>query len=477
MKRTILILICSVIGIICSRPAFSQVEQSFSLQQCIETALANNLSVKQNGLLSNSAEANLVQAKANRLPILSMDINHGINQGRSIDPFTNSYLNQQINFANYGLNASITLFNGNNITNNIKRNGFNYEASKMDLQQSKDMVTLNVILAYLDVLSNKDQLKLINARAALSFAQVERLEILNRDGAIIPAQLYDLKGQLANDELAVITSQNALNAAKLTLAQLMNIPYDTGFNVVQVDMSIEPKLYEATTQMIYESASRHLGFVRAAAYRKQSAIKALQAAKGLVYPAVFLNSGLYTNYSSAANTATLLNTMEVPSGDFVNLSGNKIPVITTRNNYKDQQISYFNQFKNNYNVSVSIGIRVPILNALQTRTQIKQAKINLQNAEYVEETSKLQLQQQVEQASFNMEAAYSRYQKLTGQVASFEESFRGAEIRFNAGAINSVEYLVVKNNLDRANINLVIARYEYLLRTMVLDYYQGKPLW
>ncbi|CAN5801200.1 TolC family protein [soil metagenome] len=476
MKRTLYKFLATA-AIFFFNDTMAQSDSTLTLQQCVETAITNNLTIRQNGLLSESAEANLKQAKANRLPVLNMDIIHGINQGRSIDPFTNSYLDQQINFANYGLNASITLFNGNNITNNIKRNIYNFEASKMDLQQSKDIVTLNVILAYLDVLSNEDQLKQNYNQAALSRQQVERLEVLNKDGAITPSLLFDLKGQLANDELAIVTSQNALDGAKLALAQLMNIPFDSNLKLQAIDMKQDLASYDATTKMIYESASKNLGYVRATEYRKQGAQKALLAAKGLVYPSFYLASGLYTNYSSAANTAAFTGSSDVPSGDYVTVSGDKVPVFTTRNNYQNQKITYLNQFKNNYNASVSIGVRIPILNALQTRTQIRQAKISLTNAEYVEETTKLQLQQDIEKANFNMQAAYKRYQKLTEQVASFQESFRAADIRFNAGVINSVEYLVVKNSLDRANINLIISRYEYLLRTKVLDYYQGKPLW
>jgi outer membrane protein len=455
---------------------YAQDAKTYTLKECIETAVNNNLTVKQNGFLEESAEANFTQAKAARWPSISADINHGINQGRSIDPFTNSYLNQQINFANYGLNSSVVLFNGNNINNTIKRNAFNVEAAKMDLQQSKDIVTLNVILAYLSVLSNEDQLKQTRNQADVSRQQVVRLELLNKDGAVTPSQYYDLKGQLANDELSIVATQNALDGAKLNLAQLMNIAYDSGIHVETVNIAADPALYDATTKMIYESASKTLGFVRATEYRRQSAQKALAAAKGLLYPMLYLSGGLYTNYSNAASTSKLIGSSDVPSGDYVDVGGNKVPVYTTRNEYQSNGIPYFNQFKNNYNASVVVGIRIPIFNGLQTRTQIRQAKISLKNAEYAEESTKLQLQQQIEQANFNMQAAYKRYATLLDQVEAFQESFRIADVRFNAGVINSVEYLVIKNNLDRANINLIIARYEYLLRTKVLDYYQGKPL-
>jgi outer membrane protein len=457
--------------------AQAQQAKTLTLQQCVQTAIANNVDARQSDLKNQSAEANLKQAKAGRLPSVSGDINHGMNQGRSIDPFTNSYITQGVNFANYGLNASITLFNGGSISNNIKQNAYSYEATKMDLQQNKDNITLQVILAYLQVLSNEDLLQQNKNQLALSEKQVERLEILDKDGAVKPSELYDLKGQYANDELSIIASQNQLNASKLSLSQLMNIPFDKDMQLERLDIQTDVQLYDGGTQMIYELAAKQMGFVKATEYRKLSASKAVLAAKGLLYPTVYLSGGLYTNYSSVASTATLISTANVPSGDYVDLSGNKVPVITTQSNYESSKIGYFNQFKNNYNTSVGIGIRVPIFNGLQARTRVTQAKLDLKNAELVEETTKIQLRQNIEQANFNMEAAYARYQKLTEQVASFKESFRIADVRFNAGAITSVDYLVAKNNLDRSNINFIIAKYEYLIRTKVLDYYQGKSLW
>lgn len=457
--------------------AMAQEAKTLTLQQCVQTAIANNLNIRQSDLQSESAGANLKQAKANRLPNISGDINHGLNQGRSIDPFTNSYINQNVTYGNYGLNASITLFNGGSIGNNIKQNAYNFEATKMDLEQNKDNVTLQVILAYLQVLSNEDLLQQNKNQLALSQKQVERLEIMDKDGAIKPSELYDLKGQYANDELSIIASENQVNAAKLALCQLMNIPFDKDLKLERLNVDTDVKLYDGNTQMIYDLASKQMGFVKATEFRKLSAEKGVKYAKGTLYPTVYLSGGLYTNYSSVASTATLVSSANVPSGDYVDLSGNKVPVITTQNNYESNKIAYFNQFKNNYNTSVGVGIRIPILNSLIARTRVTQAKIDLKNAELVEGTTKIQLRQNIEQAHFNMEAAYSRYQKLTEQVTSFKESFRIADIRFNAGAITSVDYLVAKNNLDRSNINLIVAKYEYIIRTKVLDYYQGKSLW
>jgi outer membrane protein len=147
------------------------------------------------------------------------------------------------------------------------------------------------------------------------------------------------------------------------------------------------------------------------------------------------------------------------------------------NSYDDVKINYGDQFRNNYSTNVNFAIRIPLLNGFQTRYQIKQARLDLKNAEYVDQTTRIRLQQNIEQAYLNMTATYNRYKTLLDQVNAFQESFRTTEARFNEGVLNSVDYLVAKNNLDRANTNLITARYEYLLRTKILDYYQGKPLW
>jgi outer membrane protein len=156
------------------------------------------------------------------------------------------------------------------------------------------------------------------------------------------------------------------------------------------------------------------------------------------------------------------------------VDGDKVPVVARQDNFTTNKINYGNQFKNNFNTSLSIGISIPLLNRLQNRTQIKTAELIEKDAEITLNATKTQLQQNIEQAYVNLNSAQRRYDVLTEQVNAFKESFREAEVRFNAGSITSVDYLVAKNNLDNANINLIIARYDYVLRSTILDYYSGK---
>jgi outer membrane protein len=450
---------------------------TMTLQQAVETGIKNNLDVKQSDLQMQAASVNWKQSRANMIPSLEGFANHGINQGRSIDPFTNSFINQSINFAGYGLNSSVILFRGLAIQSNIKQNALEYEATRMELQQQKDNLTLSIILAYLQALGNDDLLTQSRNQAEVSKQQVQRLEILMREGAIPPAQLYDLKGQLANDELAIINNQNAVNTAKLSLSQLMNVPYNKDLQLEKLNIDQFSTVYDVTPEAVYKQALEQLALVKAAQLRTQSAEKGVKAAKGQLYPTLSLNGNLTTNYSSAANQDIFLNTTEVTTPQYVVVNGIKSPVISPKTNFATEKIKYNDQLDNNLFTSVSLGLRIPVFNALQARSRVKLAQIDRKNAEYVEEATKIELSQAVERAYFNMTAAQERYKALTEQVAAFTESFRSAEIRFNEGVITSVDYLVAKNNVDRANINLITTRYDFVLRTKILDYYQSKPLW
>ena len=450
---------------------------TINLQKAVETAIKNNLEVKQSDLRMQTAGVNWRQAKANLFPSLQGFANHGINQGRSIDPFTNSFVNQSINFAGYGLNTSLVIFNGLAIQNNIRQNALTYEATRMELQQQKDELTLSIILAYLQVLNNEDLLTQSRNQEAVSRQQVDRLNLLFQEGAIPPAQLYDLKGQLANDELSIVNNQNAVNGAKLTLSQLMNVPFDKTLQLEKLTIDQFSTNYDVTPDAIYKMALQQLAIVKAAQLRTQSAGKAIKTAKGDLYPNLVLSGNVTTNYSSAANRDIFLNTTEVTTPQYVMINGIKTAVISPKDNFQSQRIKYNEQLDNNLFTSLSLGLRIPIFNSLQARTRVRLAQIDQKNAEYVEQTTKTQLSQAIEQAYFNMTAAQNRYTVLTEQVTAFQESFRIAEIRFNEGAITSVDYIIAKNNLDRANLNLISARYDYVLRTKILDYYQSKPLW
>jgi outer membrane protein len=448
-----------------------------TLKQCIETAIANNLDVQQSNLQMQQGKINWNQAKLNMLPDLNGSTGSGINQGRSIDPFTNGYINQQVNYSNYGLSSGVILFNGLSMQNTARQNALAYEASKMDWQQTKDNLTINIILAYLQVLNNEDLLTQLRSQEDLSKKQVERLVILNNDGAITPSLLSDLKGQYASDQFFIINAQNALESSRISLCRFMNIPYDKNMQVERLNAESYAVKYEDSPDKIYQESLKQFSLIKAVELRKQSAEKGVKAAQGQLFPILSLNGNANTNYSSAASNLIFLNTTDVTSNDYVVVNGSPSPVIYKQRNYNSERISYRKQLTNNFFTSFSLNLRIPIFNSLQQRNRIKLSKLTLKNNELVAQTTKTQLQQSIEQAYINMTSASDRYKVLLEQVAAYKESFRAADIRFNTGVGNSIDYLSAKNNLDRSNINVITAKYDYILRTKVLDYYQGRQLW
>src|SRR5687767_5115836 len=185
-------------------------QNKLTLQQCVETGIANNLLVQQSNYQMQREEITWKQSKLNRLPDLNANANQGTNRGRSIDPFTNSYIDEKVGFANYGLSSGVLLFNGLSLHNNIKQNALAFEAARKELQQEKDNLTMNIILAYLQVLRSEEILNQSRNQVTLTSKQVERMEVLNNEGAIVPSVLSDLRGQLSGDQISVIDAENTL---------------------------------------------------------------------------------------------------------------------------------------------------------------------------------------------------------------------------------------------------------------------------
>jgi outer membrane protein len=422
----------------------AQTQTTYSLQQCIDSALKNNIPVKQSGLNVETAKVNWKQAKANLLPTLGVDVSHGLNTGRSIDPFTNTYVNQGVSQAGYGASTDLVLFNGGSLQNTIKENATAYEASQMEWQQSKDNLVLNVILAYLSVLNNEDQLQVAYQQASTTQADLERLQILNSQGAVKPSDVSDLKGQLMNDQLSVLNAKNQLESSKLLLTQWMNKPYDSAMHLERISAEEFLTGYNQSANDVYQNSLSQFSLIKAVELRKKSSEYSLKAVRGRLLPKLSFGASVRTNYSSVARDA---------------------------NNIK---IPYSSQLKNNRFSSFGVGLSIPIFNSSFARNQVKLSEINLKNSELTELETKRQLRQQIDQAYLNMNNAYDRYKVLLSQVAAYEESFKAAEVRFKAGVGTSVDYLNAKDRLDRANINLVNAKYDFVLRKKVLEYYNGK---
>lgn len=456
---------------------------TYSLQQCVDIAIKNNPTVKTSEFTMESAKVSRDQQRSAMLPYIGGSANYGSNNGRSINPYTNSYINQQYNSSVAQVSGSLVLWNGFSIQNFIRQYALNYEADKMDWQQAKDQLTVNVILAYFSVLGTQEQLGMAERQAEATRGRVKLLEIQNKEGSVPPSALSDMKGQLGADELTIVSTKNTLETNKLTLAQYMNIPYSPNLKLEKFNEDLTPVAYDATVDQVFQNATRNLAQVKAANLHLASAEKSIKAYRGNMLPTLLLNGQISTNYSSAASTNQLINTTDVANGDYVLVNSAKIPVFSPTNNYQPKQIFFGDQYKNNVFTYVGLNLNIPILNSLRLRTLYRQAKIVREQAAFNAKTTLIQLRQSVESYYVNMIASYRTYNTLYQQVQDYGESFRSAEIKFSEGAVfttggmSSADYIITKNNIDRARLNLIAAKYNYILQTKVLDYYQGKLAW
>jgi len=420
----------------------TRAQTTYTLQQCIDSALAHNILVKRAGLERQSAEVNWQQAKANVLPDLNANISHGYYYGRTLSQ-SNIYVNANSNSGGYNLNSNVTIFNGLTLQNRIKQNAYGYDASRMEEQQAKDELVLNVILAYLTVLNNEDRVQLAYKQAETSQTTVDRLKIMSEQGAVKPSDFSDVKGQLMQDQLNILDTKSILETSKLALSQLMNKDYDPSMKLERINVEEFMTNYSLSSNEVFQKALDQFALVKAVELRRTSAAYSVKAIKGEYYPRLSFGAGVNSQYYSNAFTQ----------------SGSKIP--------------YDEQLKNNQNTSLGFGLSVPIFNSFFTRNRVKLATILLKDNELVEQSTKLQLHQDIDQAHMNMTNAYERYKLLLDQVNAYEESFKAAEIRFRAGVGTSVDYITAKERFDRANINLVNAKYDFVLRKRILDYYSG----
>ncbi|MBO9594228.1 MAG: TolC family protein [Niabella sp.] len=410
---------------------------NYTLEQCIDIALKNNLQVTQAANQAGRDEVARRQARLNMLPNLNASASHGWSFGRSIDNTTNAFVDNNIYSGDYNISGGVTLFRGMNLQNTARQAAMTAAASGMSWQQQKDNITLNVILGYLQMMSAQDILSQTSDQATLSEKQVKRLKDMDAKGAVAPSDLFDMQGQYANDEATIINARRDVETAKINICALMNIPYDSSivFERMAVAEILEKNATNATEA--YHTALDRFAQVKAADFSVKSAAYGLKAARSKLFPTLDFGYGMNSRYAQSSAA------------------------------------SIMDQLENNNNKNMGFTLSVPIFNNLQTRNNIKLARLNLKDAVQNDKAVKTQLQQNVEGAAVNMNAAFDRYKKLQERVNALQQSYRAAEARFTVGQWNSVEYLTVKNNLDRANIDLIGGKYEYLLRVKIYNYYQG----
>jgi outer membrane protein len=455
-------------------------ETKLSLQEAVNIAQKNNISVKlsENQVLLNSLQ--LQQSKFNKLPNASGNINESFNFGRNVDPFTNTFVDQNVNYNSLSLSANVVIFNGYQLQNTVAQNEIFLKATQLDLQAMKENIALQVALAYLNIMNAEDQLGISQTQINITKLQIDRTDKLVKAGSLAQSNLFDLKAQLASEETTVINNQSTLDLAKLSLLQLLN---DKSIVDVKVDRISVPTPstngYEATITKIFEVAEASQPVIKAADLRIKGADKGIEIARAGFLPTIGANANFGANQSNRQKDYTLKSVTSEQNLGTVKFQGQDIPlIVTSTNNFpvENGTTGYFKQLSNTANYGFGINASIPIFSKYANKSNVTRAKIQKENANLNAQQARLTLRQNIEQAYTNLTNAAKRFDALTIQVSALEESFRAAESRFNAGAIDFVSYSLQKTNLDKAKGNLVQAKYDFIFRTKILDYYQNKPL-
>ena len=446
--------------------------KSFTLQECITTAIENNLSLKSTKNAQKSSIINYQQSKMNLLPNINGNYNLGVNNGRSIDPFTNDFINQKLTFSNANLSLNATVFNGFRLLNSLKREKLNSKAATLEVEQEKQNLILSVTLAYLQVLNAKDVLNLNKQRLVATNKQLKIQKDLYDEGRENPADYTDLLGQKSSDETNILSSEIALNNAKLNLATLLNL--STNVDVSSNGFLFNLDKYQFSSQEVFNDALQGLATFKASELRVESAIKGLSVARAQYIPEISLFGQLNTNYSSAAETFIETGSSIIQTDDFVTINNQNIPVFTNQKSFNSQQINYLDQLDNNLNSVVGLSIRLPIFNGFRAKNNVALEKVNVEESLIALEQAQFEIKNAINQVHFDMEAAFARYQSLSKQVLAYKKSFEINQTRFNNGVSNFLAYITSKNNYENAKINVSISKYDYFLRVKVLEYYRGQ---
>ncbi len=424
----------------------------WTLEDCIRYAYENNISIKQQVISSGYSENTLKQSKMDLLPSLNAGASQNLSFGRSLDYTNYEFINEQISSTSLNMSASVTLFSGLQKMNTIEQNKFDLLASLQDLEVLKNDITLAIATYYLQILFNSELLEVTKNQHELTLQQVERTSKLVEAGSLARGSLLEIQAQAESEELNVINAENTLNLSYLDLIQLLDLDSVGDFEIEIPefgDIARDPIVI--TVGSVYQDALSIMPQVLGAEYKLKSAYEGLSIAQGGRSPQISLSTSWYTRYSDAAKRITPGN----PQGEFY---------------------PFRDQLSDNASTGIGLSLDIPIFNGWRINTNISNAKLNVNNYQLQLETTKNSLYKSIQQAHADAVAARKKFLATEEALIAMEESFKYTEEKFEVGLVNTVDYNAEKNRLTATQSDLLQAKYDYIFRMKILDFYRGIPI-
>ncbi len=471
-SRALLFFLATIVLSLYAKCSFAQ--KVWTLKECVDYALLHNISIKQSEISTELSHVNYVQNTTNMLPSVNGSISHNYNYGRSIDPFSYTFTTEQIQSDNFSLNTNITLFNGFQMQNTLRESKLNYLAGRYDLEKIRNDISLNVVSAYLQILYSNDLLTAATNRVDEFTKQRDRTKLLTDAGSLTKSSFLDAEAQLANEEYNRVSAENQLNSAYLSLAQLLELDSVTSEKIAVPETNVSDiSILNQTPQAIFVSA-QSLPEIKSADTKVMAAEKGLAVARGGRSPRLTMFGSFSSGYSSATQriTGAPVFTGLTPNG--ITDTGDTVRVPSYSYHYENTPFN--DQLNQNYGKSFGFSLNIPLFNGWSATTNIKRAKLNLENSRYSAELIRNQLFKSIQQAHADALSAQKKFAAAQKSQDAFKESYTYAEKKFNAGILSSVELLTVRNSLSKAETDLLQAKYDFIFRIKILDFYSGKPL-
>lgn len=431
MYRIIFVLFLSY----CCLGLSAQENKSLSLAECIALSVKNNPDLQLSELSLRRNDIQHKQAQYNRLPSLNAGVGHSYNEGRSINPTTNQFVTAGYYSGNQSLDFNLPIFDGLKILYDVRMKAQAREAGKLEFDNAINELKLDVIEAYITVLTSQDMLTQAKNSLAVTEETVKRMEVLQREGAVNPGDYHDLKGQLQSDLNTTESNKLVLENSKIRLARLLNIDTRDLPEIEKLNMPAD--FYSYNDVELFEKAKESLPRMDALKWRIKEAEQGVKKAKTGYYPTLSLNAGLWSRYSSES-------------------TGN-----------------YFKQMDNFLSKGLSLNLRIPIFNQFAVRSQVRLAKVDVAEAKLRQTIEESKLREETAKTVFSLQTLKENVKNLQQQELNYQESFRIAQVHFDTGNSNSVMLLTAKNKLDNTKNQLVIKQYEWMLQKYINDYYAG----
>lgn len=456
-------------------------QDKWDLQQCVEYATKNNISVKQADIQARLDKLTLDQSKLALYPNASIQSSQGYRLGRSIDPTQNQFTTNSMFFSNPALNLDAELFSWFRKRNTIEANQYLAEASGAKLEKARNDIALNVANAYLAVLLNREQVKTSEVQVNQSRDQVSDVQKQVNAGALPELNLAEMETQLANDSATLISAKVNHTLSLLQLKALLNLDAATPFEVATPPVELIPvePLADLEPDLVFASAVENMPQQKVNALNLKAANKNVAVAKSALYPTIFAFGGLGSNYSSIQKSIPNKYESQVVSIGTVNINGAQYPVISAWPQNVPvgfKKGSYFNQLSTNFNQNIGVGITIPLFNGASARTNWKKASLNVASQQLLQEQDSRSLKQDIYQAHANAVASLEKFNASRVALASAEKAYFYARKRFELGLLKPIDLITNQNNLFRTKINLLSAQYDYVFKMKLLEFYKGKGL-